>query len=418
MTAFDLSKPSTNCQRANVNLVIVYSKYYIMKYCKSSMVNKRRQFTTRINAGVLLPKVYRKTFDNFEHEFYKSLGFPPVSGKYGTDLIIRITLDDMSLLDGFFMDLPLEAELLSIEQAIKKYIICETVEERLDLNEKLSTFPNPDLSDMLDVLTHIYTSENVSIQHYINNGETDAQPDDPLYLHEQFQVTDNQIYKLIDIVLEVQNNVNSFYLLTESQKKIMLEDFRQVFFLYTMDKFGYRPDPDNIRTLEVLRKLSSEDIGLIQINVDDWSNPAISYKGYDLLNSIIDEVEFYIENYDVFGDVYVKGFREIIFNIGYGDNLIVPVIIREGIDPYRAIFLSALYLGNMDEVLSSLDRLFSEELFNELFRLIPTSKTEKDIGSELLDTIITEGKNKVSDQSLSEERSKLTENIKKRMSLL
>jgi hypothetical protein len=31
MTAFDLSKPSTNCQRANVHLVIVDSKYYIVK---------------------------------------------------------------------------------------------------------------------------------------------------------------------------------------------------------------------------------------------------------------------------------------------------------------------------------------------------------------------------------------------------
>ena len=361
---------------------------------------------------------YRKTLDNFEHEFYKSLGFPPVSCKYGTDLIIRITLDDISLLDGFYMDLPIEAEFLSIEQTIKKYIICETVEERIELNEKLSTFQNPDLSDILNVITYIYTSENVSIQYHINNGETNVQPDEPLYLHEQFHVTDNRIYKLIDVVLEVQENINSFYLLTETQKDFMLEDFRLVFFLYVIDKFGYHPYPDDLKTLEVLKKLSSEDAGFIQINGEDWSNLIISYKGYALLDSIIDEVEFYIENYDVFGDVYVKGFKEIIFDTGYGDNLIVPVIIREGIDPYRAIFLSALYLGNMDEVLSSLDRLFSEELFNELFRLIPTSKTEKDIGSELLDTIITEGKNKVSDQSLSEERSKLTENIKKRMSLL
>jgi hypothetical protein len=361
---------------------------------------------------------YRKTLDNFEHEFYKSLGFPPISGKYGTELIIRITLDDMSLLDGFYMNLPIEAEFISIEHAVKKYVICKTVEERLDLNEKLSTFPNPDLSDILKVLTYIYTSENFSIQYNINNGETNIQPDEPLYLHEQFQVTDNHIYKLIDIVLEVQENINSFYLLTETQKYLMLEDFRQVFFLYAMDKFGYFPDPDNLITFEVLKKLSSEDAGLIQINGDDWSNPIISNKGYALLDSIIDEAEFYIENYDVFGDVYVKGFKEIIFNTGYGDNLIVPILIREGIDPYRAIFLAALYLGNMDEVLSDLDRLFSEELFNELFRLIPTSKTEKDIGSELLDTIITEGKNKVSDQSLFEEKSKITENIKKRMSLL
>jgi hypothetical protein len=361
---------------------------------------------------------YRKKLDNVEHEFYKSIGFPPVSDKYGIDLIIRITLDDMSLLDGFYMDLPIEAEFLSIEQAIKKYIICETVEERLVLNEKLSTYQNPDLSDMLDVLTYFYTSENVTIQYHINNGENDIQPDEPLYLHEQFEVADNHIYKLIDVVLEVHENIDSFYLLTDTQKDSMLGDFRQVFFLYAIDKFGYRPDPDDLKTLEIFEKLSSEDVGYIQSNGDDWSNPIISNKGYALLDSIINEVEFYIENYDVYGDVYIKGFKEIIFNTGYGDNLIVPVIIREGIDPYRAIFLSALYLGNMDEVLSNLDRLFSEELFNDLFHLIPTSKTEKEIGSELLDTIITEGKNKVSDQNIFEERSKITENIKKRMSLL
>jgi len=361
---------------------------------------------------------YRKTLDSFEYEFYKSLGFPPLSDKYGTDLVIRITLDDISLLDSFYMALPVEAELLSLDQAVKKHVICETVEERIELKKKLLMYPNPDLPDVLEVLTYIYTTENVSINYHINNGEAYIQPDEPLYIHEQFQAIDNHIYKLIDIVLEVQDNINSFFMLNESQKNSMLEDFRYVFVLYAINKFGYYLDPDNLRTLEILRKLSSEDIGLIQVNDDDWSNLAISYKGYDLLDSIINEAEFYIENYDIFGDVYVKDLKEVIFNKGYGDNLIVPVLIHEGIDPYRVIFLSALYLGNMDEVLSDLDRLFSEELFNDLFCLIAISKTEKDIGSELLDIIIAEGKKNISEQRISEERINLIENIKKRMSLM
>jgi len=364
---------------------------------------------------------YKKTLEeSFEYSFYRSLGFPPVSDKYGADLIIRITLDDMSLLDSFYMALPIKVECLTISQVIKEYIVGETVEERNELKNRLLIYPNPDLSDIQDILTDIFTAGNVNIQYHINNGETNVQPDDPLYIHEQLQVTNDYIYKLIDIVLEVHYRVN----LTESQKNVMLDDFRQVFILYAIDKFGYSPDFENMNPqiaemmLALLKKLSSDDFSLIQINGDDWSHPTIFYKGYDLLDSIIDEAEFYISNYDIFGDVCIKGFKDILFYTGYGDNLIIPVFIREGIDPYRAIFLSALYLGNMDEIFSNLNRLSSEEIFSELFRLIAISQTEKDVSPEFLDMIIAEGKKKISEQRLSEDWIRITENIKQRMKLL
>jgi hypothetical protein len=376
--------------------------------------------------------LYAKTIarDSFDYQFYKSLGFPPISDAGMSDLVLRITLDDMGLIDGFYMPLPADAEFFSIEAVIEKYVICESSERSL-YKEYLSQYPNPDLPDILDALREIYDQQKagkVSIKYHINNGESNVQSSDPIYLHQQIHVTDDRvrIYKLLDVVMEVCSKVDPFYMVTEKQKASMLDDFRQVFMLYIKDKFGYFPELNDIQPeiaeqiSDTLIKLSSDEYGMIQSTdgnsfcPDKWE---ITNKGYDLLDNIINEAEFYIDNYDIFGDVHVKGFVDIMFNTGYGDNLIVPVLLREGIDPYRAIFLTAVYFGNLDELLSDIGRLFSEELFRQLFSLI-ARRNEEDFGFELLSRIIIAGKTKVLERNLRDERLKAIESINKRMNLL
>jgi hypothetical protein len=365
---------------------------------------------------------YQKTLkDGFEQDFYTSLGFPPLSDDSGIELVIRITIEDMNLLDGFYMNLPIDAEFLSIEQTIEKYIICRTPEERLELKRKFSKYKNPDLVDFFDILTDIYMqydSGDTIIQYHINNGESNINPKEPLYLHEQNQVENNQGYKLVDLVLEIQHNIDPFYLITEPQKESLFAEFRQVFILYMVEKYNYLLNSDLLmpeskcQISKIIDELLFE--GLIQKPDEDRQNLSVSHNGNEFLRGIVVEAEYYIDNYDIFGDVYIKN-DSISFDTGYGDNLIPTVLLHDGIDPYRAIFLSALYIGNLDEIASDLSKLFSDEIFKFLFESIGNSPMEDNLGSELLSQIITKGKETLYERQLSEEKAEYIERINRRI---
>jgi len=367
---------------------------------------------------------YRKIIKSaFQRRFYEAIGFPPIDAEDGLPLVIRITLGDMDLLDAFYIALPADATSLSIEDAIRKHVLCENEEDRDKIRLKLSRDPNPDLLDIYNALLYLYQQAEageVTLSYHINNGASDIQKADPVSLHQQHCSNGddpNSFYSLLDLVLEVYDNLDPLSELTREQKDAMLEDFRRIFILYLIDRFSYQPanavkDKVSERSSSMLEYLASEDPGLIRVD----GEYIIAPRGYDLLNSIINEAEFYIDNYDIFGDVYVKGASEISFNTGYGINLIVPVFSRVGIDPYRAIFIAALYLGSMDYLASDLDMLFSEAPFRDLFSLIVHSPKEKDIGTELLDRIIQEGNLKIQEQRLREARLKHVERIQRRIS--
>ena len=368
---------------------------------------------------------YRKTIEEgtFQHRFYEALGFPPIPDEGGVPLVIRITLDDMELMDGFYMSLPSDVGSLSIGDVVRNCVLCEREADRISVRQRLAADPNPDLIDIHDALLYLYKQDaagGIRIGYHINNGGSDIQPTDPVSRHQKHYIANGVSYNLLDLVLEVQDTLNPFCGLTDEQKNAMLEDFRRIFVLYAMDRCRMQDAGCWIQDADlggedhlsnILDYLSSDDAGLIYNEGGYFITP----KGYDLLNSIISEAEFYIDNYDIFGDVYVKGHEEIKFDKGCGDDLIIPVFIREEIDPYRAIFMAALYLGNLDYLISDPGLLFSEEPFKDLFGLIALSPTVEDVGANLLDRVISEGKLRVEEQRLSEARSQHIEKIHRRM---
>ena len=352
---------------------------------------------------------------SFEERFYQALGFPPVSGENDTSLVLRITLGDMELLDGFYISLPEDAAGISIEDMLAKYVLPEGEEGRTAIKKNLALDPNPDLLEIYDNLIWIYEQAEAgdfTISYHINNGASDIPPSDPVSLHQQTCETDSgNLYHLLDLVLEVYDNIDPFSGMTDEQKEAMIRDFESLIVLYLMDRFGYQPETQKTdRLSSILQYLSSEEIGLIHFE-EIWS---ITSAGYEFLGRIIDEVEFYIDNYDIFGDVYIKG-TDIIFGTDHGENLIVPVFMREGIDPYKALFIAALYLGNLDDLIADLTTTPTEHLFRELFSLIPHSPTAEEIGAELLDRIIREGKLIIEKRQLREQRLEHIEKIQRRI---
>ena len=142
----------------------------------------------------------------FEHKFYESLGFPPISDEDDRSLVLRVTLGNMELMDGFYMPLPVEAVDCSIEDAIQKFVICEDEEDRILIKRKLAREPNPDLLDVYDGLLWLYEQadgEEVILSYHINNGADEIPPTDSVNLHQQACVTDDgRSYSLLDLVLD------------------------------------------------------------------------------------------------------------------------------------------------------------------------------------------------------------------------
>ncbi|MBM3212909.1 hypothetical protein FJZ33_11860, partial [Candidatus Poribacteria bacterium] len=143
---------------------------------------------------------YRKRIKpgSSQEKFYKAMGFPCLSD---TDsLIIRITLGDMDIIDGFYISLPSEAEGLSIEDAIKKYVLSENIKS--EVMRKVSQISNLDLLDIYNALLFIYGDAKIGkirISYHINNGPSYINPAEPVNKYCQTFRLDNDIeYKLLD----------------------------------------------------------------------------------------------------------------------------------------------------------------------------------------------------------------------------
>lgn len=358
-------------------------------------------------------KKYRKNIKEGtpEYDFYASLGFPPVNEDPDKcPIIIRITIGNMNLIDGFYMPLPDESEQLSIEDTIRNFILGKDQKYRIKLKKELAKYNNPDLCDIYDAIVELYKELDegkIYIEYNINNGASNIKPSDLVSEHLRTYLHRNK-YRLLDIVIDVYNNIDPFRYISEEQKNSMLRDFRSIFILYAMDKFDYQLKSFGTES-ELENKIKNiinylNEIGFIETKTGGQAHLLITHKGYDFLKSIINEAEFYIDNYDIFGDIYIKQDGSIEFGTGYGYNLLIPVFKKEGIDPYKALFICSLYLGNMDELLSDISQLFTEEPFRNLFELIAISPREEDIGKEFLEDIINEGKRIIDERRYDQER--------------
>ncbi len=97
----------------------------------------------------------------------------------------------------------------------------------------------------------------------------------------------------------------------------------------------------------------------------------ITSTGRELLRSMIEETESYIERYDIFKDVlYDREMFSARFGTGHGDDLRVQVFESEGFNSIRTVFMLMLYDGTLELALNnSMDFSLSNVFFNNL--LIP-----------------------------------------------
>ncbi|RKY04521.1 hypothetical protein DRP77_03615 [Candidatus Poribacteria bacterium] len=309
-----------------------------------------------------------------------SLYLESIASKFENPLILRVTLGDMPPADGFYFG----AELDGLPRGMS---VMELIDEalRADLEKLLPI--NPDLPDISIALRGLFEEERrglVEIRWFRNGGDAPLDPRSPFRDHLELRCSNGRRFHLLDLVLEVRESFDPFEGVPPEDREEFLLSLRAAYLLYRAWREGIELSgmPRGLkRAVDHLM-----ETGLAE-PVDGVLRP--TPHGEEAVQLLFREAEFYIERYEIYGDVLIEGDR-IEFNTGDGVNLIARAMERDGLSPQRAFFVLAIYFGHLDGI--RLEELLSDDLFRSVFWEIFHSPSIEEIGEERFEKIMEMGR--------------------------
>ncbi|MDE2715954.1 MAG: hypothetical protein OXI33_02925 [Chloroflexota bacterium] len=309
-----------------------------------------------------------------------------------SEFVLRITLGEMLIEDGFWIALPNDLAPLSLRELFKRVFPTDRSLQHPFL-QRLDVKGNPDLPEMYDALVEVFIREELdlcTVDTYVNHG---PKLDDSAVVSRHLTKSDGP--PVLDLVLEQRFSAIDY--------AVRREDFRDAgealtwmssrVLLYFVGALEYvlptEPD-DNADTalLPIAQSLVEE--GLVERPADSGTF-GITELGMEALHEMTAEAENVIERYEVFADVLCdpESGGECDFGTGAGIDLRIPVYEAEGLSPVRVVLLVELCEGefvriDVDWRLAIQDR----ELFEEL--LLPVVERPL-VDEEDLDAIIDAG---------------------------
>lgn len=302
-----------------------------------------------------------------------------ISSRFEKPLILRITLGEMPLADGFYAcfemnDLP---EDMKLAELIDRALRAEPDERDIRVN--------PDLPDILDSLRTLLKEQEeglVEIRYYRNRAQGPIDPNGRLRDHLRVVEIKGRKYNLVDLVLEVREAFDPLEGIPPSEREDFLLPLRSAYLLYKLGKSDLTLDGISDRIKHIADNLIEK--GLVEV-IDGRYVP--TPEGQEAIELLFEEASYYIDRYEIFGDVEFKG-DEIRFNTGNGVNLIVRAMERDGLSPQRAFFILAIYFGHLDDLENWQEEIFSEDLLRGIFWDIFHSPSIDEIGEETLERIM------------------------------
>ncbi|MCH7735938.1 MAG: hypothetical protein IH872_00900 [Chloroflexi bacterium] len=314
--------------------------------------------------------------------------------------ILQVSLGEMSLEDAFWVELGPEYVNFRLSEFLD-IVFPRNKRQQAKFRSTLDVKENPDLPEMYAALLEIFDewrSGKCSLQFFANLGpeiKLTDRLDDHLSLMRSAEHLIEET-PLLDLVIEQKIDVLD-YLTTAGyfkNKQTTMEFMQGNMLMYFLEKHNYKlsiaPIDDIDKKLSpIARKLHSVNL-IAPSELDQIFE--ISEEGREAIGRTIAETESYINQYDVFKDVYYdSGSGAIEFNTGRGQDLRVQIYEYEEVDPVRVVFLLRLYDGTFDEVLATWrDSIHSEEYFGEV--LSPVVNAER-IDEDMVDLVIEAGYN-------------------------
>jgi hypothetical protein len=175
----------------------------------------------------------------------------------------------------------------------------------------------------------------------------------------------------------------------DEQAGSSLLELARIFFIYQIAE-GRHVDVINVEgKLQPLIEWG-ENEELIEIDVQK-AQYKLTAKGRDLQQQIQREMTSLIERYDIYGDVDIDNAGTIRFDTGLGKDLRVPAWEMEGVNPFRARFL----LGLNDQEWNNLpwsEKILDPSWYSSIFQVIETAPAVEDVGSEIMQQVMNQGK--------------------------
>ena len=278
---------------------------------------------------------------------------------------IRMSLEASADIGFLEMEIPIEWYSKTFEEL---FLFISTQKSRLPINDSesgLSVIYNLDTSEIYKAFTDIFNSWsrglcNLSIDTGDYNNVPIVTPINDILLS-PVSVNESIILKQTFDPLEWYRSEN--------------EDFDQLMewlkistLLYVIDKKLDESNPNWYKSITSLMN----DIHPNEVTIKTQQGKLeITTTGRQLLGSMIEETESYIEAYDIFKDViYDPEMLSARFGTGHGDDLRVQVYESEGLNSVRTVFMLMLYDGTLELALTSMtDFSLSTIFFNNL--LVP-----------------------------------------------
>ncbi len=328
---------------------------------------------------------YTKPIDNSPTPWRASA--PPVDC---SEFVLRITLGEMPLEDGFWLSLPDELARVSLQELFDRVFPADPSLQQGFL-ERLDVGGNPDLPDMYDALVEIFVREELgqcTVDTYVNNGpklECSASIDRHL--------VENDRARVLDLVVE-----QRFSAIRYAARRGDFPDqdaavawMRSRVLLYFLGEGGFvlQPepiDPADARLLPIAQSLVRE--GLIEQSAGTGSFE-VTEPGYETIDEMTASVENALERYEAFADVlYDAETGECDFGTGAGLDLRIPVYEAESLSAMRTVFLVELCDGDLARMDDWREAIQDREFFESL--LLPVADRPL-IGEDDLDAVIDAG---------------------------
>ena len=286
-----------------------------------------------------------------------------------SEFVLRITLGEMPIEDGFWIALPNDLAPFSLRELFKRVFPADRSLQQPFL-QRLDVKGNPDLPDMYDALVEVFVREELglcTVDTYMNHGpklDGLAVEDQHLTMNDNPPVLDlvlEQRFSAIDYAVRREDFRDAGEALTWMSSRVLL------YFVGALEYVLPTEPNDEVDTalLPIAQSLVEE--GLVERPADSGTFE-ITELGMETLHEMTAEAENVIERYEVFADVLCDPESgECDFGTGAGIDLRIPVYEAEGLSPVRVVLLVELCGGefvriDVDWRLAIQDREFFEAL--------------------------------------------------------
>ena len=267
-----------------------------------------------------------------------------------SEFVLRITLGEMPIEDGFWIGLPDDLSHLSLGELFARVFPSDPLLQQPFL-ERLDVDGNPDLLDMYEALVEIFARAELglcTVETYVNHG---PKLTDSTAVRRHVNM-DAAAPPVLDLVLEQRFSAIDYAVrrgdfADEAEALAWMRSRVLLYFLGALD-YVLSPEPvdgADAALLPIAQTLVDE--GLIE-------RPAalgqfeVSETGMEALHEMTAEAENVIERYEVFADVlYDPETGECDFGTGMGTDLRIPVYEAEGLSAARAVLLVELCDGEL-----------------------------------------------------------------------